>query len=284
MSAKRRIGLLVKLPLSLEASPLMALNFKAATALPVQQPEVNPSSTNLEGINMKTRIKWMLVGIGFTFGLQVIISLVFTGIALTAARSETGFPQDTATLAVFGLSLGAFLVGGFVIGWMSAEQRILDATIAAVATLILNALVYEVLPMSNKAYFVAGAWLSDRTGHITLSGGGVLFLALTLMAAAAGAYWGWHTVVPTEGALDRIALLLGLIGAAIGPFAILAIGGRDPSDPTRPALPTHFLLIMLALLLLIIGIGFLLFTREAERESHYEEEISISPERHRQHR
>jgi MFS family permease len=233
---------------------------------------------------MKTRIKWMLVGIGFTFGLQVIISLVFTGIALTAARSQTGFPQDTATLAAFGLTLGAFLVGGFVIGWMSAQQRILDAIAAAIITLVLNTLVYAVLPMNNKAYFVAGAWLSDRTGQITFSGGGVLFLVLTLAAAAVGAYWGWHTVVPTEGTLDRIALLLGLIGAVIGPFVILATGGRDPSDPTRPGLPTHFLAIAFLLLVVIIGIGFLLFTREAERESHYEEEISISPERRRQHR
>ncbi|HWC76695.1 MAG TPA: hypothetical protein VG778_04500 [Blastocatellia bacterium] len=222
---------------------------------------------------MKNRIKWMLVGLGFTFGLQVLISLIFTGIAFSAARSQTGVQEGQFIVVVFGLTLGAFLIGAFVIGWMSEELRIPDALAVAILTLILNALVYAALPESNKAQFVAGNWLGSAT-----TAQSVLFVVLALVAAGAGSYLGWHVKVPGEGILDRVALVIGLIGAIVGPFVLLAIGGRDPSRPDQPNLPWYFLAIVLVLVLVIVGVGFVLFTRE----SHYEEEISISPETRRE--
>jgi len=224
---------------------------------------------------MRDRIKWMLVGLGFTFGLQVIISLVFTGIAFSAARSEAGFQQGTISLLVFGFTLGAFLIGGFVIGWMSEELRIGDAIIVAIFTLVLSAIVYMVLPESNKGQFVTANWFADSTGHIAFRGQSALFIILSLIGASAGTYLGWHVNVPEEGMLDRIALVIGLIGAVVGPFVLLALGGRDQN---QNQLPWYFLVIVLVLLLVIIGIGFVMFTRE----SHYEEEISISPEHHKE--
>ncbi|HKV42579.1 MAG TPA: hypothetical protein VJX67_25480, partial [Blastocatellia bacterium] len=83
---------------------------------------------------------------------------------------------------------------------------------------------------------------------------------------------------PNEGVFDRVALLLGLIGAVVGPFVLLAIGGREPATSSQPGLPWYFLLIVLILLLVIIAIGFLMFARQS-RES--DEEISIRPEQHR---
>jgi MFS family permease len=223
---------------------------------------------------MKNRIKWMLVGLGFTFGLQVLISLIFTGIAFSAARSQTGVQESQFVVAVFGLTIGAFLIGAFVIGWMSEELRIGDAVIVAILTLMLSALVYTALPEGNKAQFVTGNWLGTAT-----LGQSVLFVVLCLIAAVAGAYLGWHVKVPQEGILDRVALVFGLIGAIVGPFVLLAIGGRDPSNPDQPNLPWYFLAIVLVLVLVIVGVGFVLFTRE----SHYEEEISISPDTRREH-
>jgi hypothetical protein len=38
---------------------------------------------------MKDHIKRILVGMGFTFGLHVLISLIFTAVAFSAATSRT---------------------------------------------------------------------------------------------------------------------------------------------------------------------------------------------------
>jgi len=220
---------------------------------------------------MKDRIKWILVGLGFTFGLQVIISLLFTGIAYSNRESAADVVSDTAAAVAFGAALGAFLIGGFVIGWLTEELRVVDSLIVAVLTLALTLLVYTALPSGNQGQFVSGYLLSDVRR-------GALFAVVALIAGVIGAYWGWHLKVPQEGVFDRIALVAGLVGAVVGPFVLLAIGGRDPSSPNAPILPWYFLAIVLVLVLVIVGAGFVLFTRE----SHYDDEISISPEHHKE--
>jgi MFS family permease len=220
---------------------------------------------------MKDRLKWILVGLGFTFGLQVIISLLFTGIAYSTRESTADVVSDTAAAVAFGAALGAFLIGGFVIGWLSEELRIIDSLIVALLTLGLTLFLYTRLSAGNKGQFVSGYLLSDvRRGS--------LFAVIALIAGVIGAYWGWHLKVPQEGVFDRIALGAGLIGVVVGPFVLLAIGGRDPNNPDAPNLPWYFLAIVLVLVLAIVGAGFVLFTRE----SHYEDEISISPEHHKE--
>lgn len=219
---------------------------------------------------MKDRIKWILVGLGFTFGLQVIISLLFTGIAYSNRESAADVVADTASAVAFGAALGAFLIGGFVIGWLTEELRVVDSLIAAVLTLALTLLMYTALPSGNKGQFVSGYLLSEPRR-------GALFAVVALIAGVIGAYWGWHLKVPQEGGFDRIALVAGLVGAVVLPFVLLAIGGRDPSTPNAPGLPWYFLVIVLVLVLVIVGAGFVWFTRE----SHYDDEISISPEHHK---
>ena len=219
---------------------------------------------------MKDRIKWILVGLGFTFGLQVIISLLFTGIAYSNRSSAADVVSDTAAAVAFGTALGAFLIGGFVIGWLTEELRLVDSLIVSILTLALTLLVYTALPSGNKGQFVSGYLLSDVRR-------GALFAVVALIAGVIGAYWGWHLKVPQEGVFDRIALVAGLVGVVVGPFVLLAIGGRDPSTPNAPILPWYFLAIVLVVVLVIVGVGFVLFTRE----SHYDDEISISPEHHK---
>ena len=220
---------------------------------------------------MKDRIKWILVGLGFTFGLQVIISLLFTGIAYSNKGSAADVLSDTAAAVAFGAALGAFLIGGFVIGWLTEELRVVDSLIVSLSTLGLTLLVYTALPSRNNGLFVSGYLLSDVRR-------GALFSVVALIAGVIGAYWGWHLKVPQEGVFDRIALVAGLLGVVVGPFVLLAIGGRDPSTPNAPGLPWYFLVIVLVLVLVIVGVGFVLFTRE----SHYDDEISISPEHHKE--
>ncbi|HKP88102.1 MAG TPA: hypothetical protein VJZ26_18500 [Blastocatellia bacterium] len=219
---------------------------------------------------MKDRTKWILVGLGFTFGLQVIISLIFTGIVRNPAGNNEDAVRDPILMAAFGLTLGAYMIGGFVIGWMSEEVRVLDSLFVTVATMVLISLVYVALPHANRGQFVSGYFLSG----IKL---GSIFASLALIAAAVGAYWGWHVTVPQEGVLDRVALLVGLLGAIIGPFVLLAISGSDPNNPNETSLPWYFLVIVLVIVLAIIGVGFLMFTREP-----HDEDISISPEHHKE--
>src|SRR5262249_48816246 len=173
-----------------------------------------PSQTS-EGIRMKTRIRWILIGLGFAFGLQVIISLIYTGLAFSAARSGTALPQGTVALIVLGVTLGAFLIGGFVVGWAEEMLRVGDAIAVALLTMGLNAAVYLALPDANKAQFVSGAWLTDQSGRIAATGTTLLFVTLAVIGALIGAYWGWRTSVPSEGVLTNVALLIGLVGAIV---------------------------------------------------------------------
>lgn len=227
---------------------------------------------------MKDRIKSVLVGVGITFGLQVIISLIFTGIAYSAANSQTGIEQHTISLVTLGLALGAFLIGGFVVGWMDEAPRVGDAVLAALITLALSILVFMVLPVDNRAQFVTGISISGDTKRFVITKYGVLFVVLSVIASAAGAYLGTKVSAPRETIVDRIALVLGLIGAIAGPFVLLAMGSGDPTRPDQPNLPWYFLVIVLLILLVIIAAGFVMFTRE----SHLEEEISINPDIRRQ--
>ena len=218
---------------------------------------------------MKNRTKWILVGLGFTFGIEVVVSLIFMAVAYSAASSGTDVLVDPALMIAFGLSLGAFLIGGFVIGWMSEEVRVLDSLLVAAMALLLVSLVYAALPSGNRGQFVSGYFLSGiRRGSV--------FTVLALIASAIGAYWGWHVKVPQEGVLDRIALLIGLLGAIVGPFVLLAVSGGDPGNPNQTNLPWYFLVIVILVVLAIMGVGFLMFTRESHTE-----DISISPDQHK---
>jgi len=224
---------------------------------------------------MMNRIKWVLVALGVAFGLQVLISVVYTWIAYSAAGSGLPVPQGTTSVVVFGFAVGTYLVGGFLVGLMNDKLRIGDGIIVALLTLVPAMLVYLALPEGNRAQFVIGVLLSDAAGTLVLSGRSIVFIMSGTMASALGAYIGWHATVPQEGIFDRIALALGLLGAIVGPFILLAVGGHDPDNSNRPGLPWYFLTIVLVLVLVIIAVGFVRFARESQDA----DDISISPDR-----
>ncbi len=75
----------------------------------------------------------------------------------------------------------------------------------------------------------------------------------------------------SAGAFYRPAAMLRFVTAAlIGPFILLTIGGSQSNN-----LPWYFWTTILLMLLLVMSVGFLRFTREY-RES---DDISISPDR-----
>lgn len=75
----------------------------------------------------------------------------------------------------------------------------------------------------------------------------------------------------STGAFAGPVPLLRFVGAAlVGPFMLLTIGGSESNN-----LPWSFWAIVPLLLLAVISVGFLRFTRE----SHEAKAISISPDR-----
>jgi MFS family permease len=216
---------------------------------------------------MKHRLQWMLIGLGFTFGIQAAISLI-----ANLLFGKTQSTQGIILVLIFGLTLGAFFVGGFVIGLMSEKIRLLDAAILPLLTLSFNAALIW-LASSANTNFLAMSWLNDATGHLSLSGQSLLYVILALVSSIAGTYIGWRVMTPQEGQFDRIALLIGLMSAVIGPFVLFSFdeGGGDQANDQH--FPWYFLVIVILLVFVIMGIGFLMFTRE----SHSADDISINP-------
>jgi hypothetical protein len=215
---------------------------------------------------MKHRMKWMLLGLGFTFGIQATISLI-----ANLLLGKTQSPQGILLVLIFGLTLGAFLIGGFVIGLMSEKIRLLDSAIVAMTTILLNALLLLLASAGSRNY-LAMNWLNDSAGRVSITGQSFLYIILALVASMAGTYIGWRVQAPQEGQFDRIALLVGLMGAVIGPFVMFSFEGSDTATTNEQQFPWYFLVIVILLVLVIMGVGFLMFTRE----SHHADDISIS--------
>ena len=221
---------------------------------------------------MKHRIRWMLVGLGFTFGLQSLIALLANLLFFGVPGSP---PAKIVVAMVFGLMIGAFLIGGFIVGVMSERFQLTDTSALLFLTLLLSAIVFTFSSGVSGRYHLTTNWLSDASGQVSITAGSFLYVALAWMAAAAGTYIGYRVNIPQEGQFDRLAALLGLLGAVVGPFVLFSIGGDDPASAGNQGFPWYFLVIVILIVLVLIGVGFLLFTRE----SHHAEEISIHSSR-----
>ena len=81
-------------------------------------------SAVLSATDTRDHVKWTMVGLVSMFGLQVLVSLIFDAIAYARSESTTLFMQDTTLVVTFGLMIGAFLIGGFIIGWKSEQRHI----------------------------------------------------------------------------------------------------------------------------------------------------------------
>ena len=156
-------------------------------------------SAVLTTTDTRDHVKWTMIGLASMFGLQIVVSLIFDALALARAESSTAFMQDTAPIVILGLMIGAFLVGGFIIGWKSEQRRLFDAVVAAAMTVGLSFLVYLLLPAAYKDQFITGGLLDDpaQAG---------LFLVLGFIAAPIGAFWGWHVSQSEEDVLEETSI------------------------------------------------------------------------------
>ena len=156
-------------------------------------------SAVLSATDTRDHAKWTMIGLVSMFGLQIAVSIIFDAIAFARAQSSTAFMQDTAPIVILGLMIGAFLVGGFIIGWKSEQRRLFDAVVAAAMTVGLGFLVYVLLPQAYQDMFITGGLLDDPTQA-------GLFLVLGFVAAPIGAYWGWHVAQSEEDVLEETSI------------------------------------------------------------------------------
>jgi hypothetical protein len=216
---------------------------------------------------MKERVKCIAIGFGFMVGIQVLASLLFIGLARMLADVQGIFLERYWVFVIFGLTLGAFFLGGFVIGRVEEAPRITDAVIAAIATLALSMIVFLALPESSRDQFTGSKWLADASGKTASPWVSALLIAPAIIASALGAYIGYLMTKPVESSVERFVGMSGLACAIGGPIIALIIGGF--------ILPWYAVIVVLALMLS----GFVFSYRLVSRAAHETEDVSISPGR-----
>jgi hypothetical protein len=221
---------------------------------------------------MKERIKWIVAGFGFMVGIQMLTSLMFMALRQVVEVRPESVSAPYLGVVIFGLTLGAFVLGGFIIGRVEETPRLADAMLAAMATLAFSALIYLALPEGSREQFTGSKWLTDVAGTTASPWLSVSLALPPLIAAAVGAYLGYLITTPVESALERFIGVLGLVGAAGGPLIALIISGL--------ALPWYVPVFGLLIILASMGICYWLFTRRL----HEVEAVSIIPEHRHEHR
>lgn len=221
---------------------------------------------------MKERIKWIMVGFGFIVGLQVLTTLMFALLLQVMTSSPGTVESDQWALVIFGLTLGAFLCGGFVIGRVAERPRMYDAIVAAALALLFSAVIYQLLPAGTRDQFTGSKWLTDATGHSASFWLSLLQMMPALAAAALGAYLGFLLTSTVETAFERFVGFTGLASAFIGIGIVYVIGSM--------VLPWYWLAVLLIAIFGGLVFSYWLFHRG---EHEIAEMTIIAEHRHEQH-
>lgn len=171
---------------------------------------------------MKDRMKWIAVGFGFIVGIHVLTTLLFLLLFQDTQQSNVAFNQFAMLL--FGVTLGSFFLGGFVIGRVGEEGRLLDAATAALAALAFSAIVYVTLPEGTRDLYTGSKWLTQSVGVTAPSWLSFAQMLPALGAAVLGSYLGYQMTTPLESAIERTFAVIGIGSSFIGIAAIYVIG------------------------------------------------------------
>ena len=200
---------------------------------------------------MKERAKWLLVGIGVMYAMQLLILfLIHNLIPLTAP------PGFSTLLGTVIYTLIAFFVGGFVIGWMAERIEVIEPALATIVTLAIDVITSQT-GLLNGLFLFSFA-VSQGSYEIALTLG-----AVGIVASIAGAFAGERLKIPEEGWLNQTLVVLGLAGLILGPFLLMG-----------SFLPRGIAIVIGAILL---G-GILYVSRWYKQQAIEEEEMSIRPE------
>jgi hypothetical protein len=169
---------------------------------------------------MKERVKWLCVGVGVMFGMQLLILLIVHN--LIPATAPPGFSNLLATITY---TLVAFLTGGFVIGLMAERIEIVEPVIATVVTLAIDVL--TTLAGGLSGMFLFSFAVGQGEYGVALSIGSV-----AVVAALAGALAGERLAVPMESWIDQVLMILGLTGLVLGPYFVIGDAMKIPRSVT----------------------------------------------------
>jgi hypothetical protein len=200
---------------------------------------------------MKERIKWLCIGVGVMYGMQLIILLIIHNFIPLSAP-----PAFSTLLATVVSTLVAFMAGGFVIGLMSERVAIVEPAIATVLTLAIDAIIATVGGLSGMFLFSFAIAQGNYGTALTIA-------AVAFVAAMAGSLTGERMTVPTENWVDQTLVILGMAGLVTGPFLLLGT-----------FLPRPVSIGMGVLLLCAIW----LISHRFHQQDREEQELSIRPE------
>ena len=160
---------------------------------------------------MKQRLKWLCVGVGVMFGMQLIILLIVHNLIPVAAP-----PGFSSLLATIVYTLVAFMAGGFVIGLMAERIEIVEPVAATVVTLAIDVLTTLAGGLSGMFLFS----LAFRQGDywVAFAIGGV-----AIVAALAGALAGERLEAPVESWINQALMIVGLAGLVLGPYLVISV-------------------------------------------------------------
>ena len=201
---------------------------------------------------MKERIKWLVVGVGVMYATQLIF------LELIGLFMPPGSVEFHSFMATIFYTVGAFLVGGFVVGLMAERILIIEPALAAVAALLLDVL-------TSQAGWLRGVFQISIAVEEASYGAVLAIVAVAVVAAIAGGLAGERWAVPGEDWVGRVLLAFGLTGLFLGPS--LLVGYFLPL--------AYSILVWLALL----G-GVLIAAYKYRRRPQYLGGISIGSETH----
>ena len=168
---------------------------------------------------MKERLKWLCVGVGVMFGMQLIILLIVHNLFLA--------PHPRDSRACWQPSpIRCRLHGRRVCYWSHGERiEIVEPVAATVVTLAIDVLTTLAGGLSGMFLFS----LAFRQGDygVALAIGGV-----AVVAALAGALAGERLEAPVESWINQALMILGLAGLVLGPYLVISIVINIPRSAT----------------------------------------------------
>ncbi len=217
---------------------------------------------------MNERWKRLLLGFGIMFGMQFLAA--YLGLKLGQSFPETTF------YIMLGFTLAAYFGGGLVMGLLADHVIILEPLLVSLLAITLNTTISALSTGQGGdgtlqfADVLLMAYALKKGAVLSL----LFAMAAVVIAALAGALVGERIATPTYDWISTAAPIVGLVSLVIGPIFLLAFSGTEKGNP---AVPWPFLIIIMLAFVIVVGVGYLLFTREHNEA----EEISISPDHRR---